>query len=200
VRVKSEAKRASIVLAARAVFLEKGFEASTMADIALSAGASKATLYSYFPSKDALFHEVMDQHCAARFAGAFGNLQFDGDLAASLNAFGQSLMTTLLSPDLVAIRRSVFAEANRSHVGRLFYQDGPLRGMTLLSHFLQGQMAAGRLRAHDPWVAARHLLSLLEGDYPLRAILGVPLATEADELARHVQQAVDLFLRGYAPA
>ncbi|TDR82907.1 TetR/AcrR family transcriptional regulator [Paludibacterium purpuratum] len=198
-RVKSEAKRNGIVQAAMALFLEKGFEASSMADIARRAGGSKATLYSYFPSKEALFSEVMDQHCAARFACAFDNLRFDGDLSASLCAFGLSLMAALLSPDLLAIRRSIIAESGRSPVGALFYEQGPRRGLMLLSQFLQSQMQAGRLRSHDPWLAAMHLFSLLEGDYPLRALLGMMPHLEVTELSDHVQQAVALFLYAYAP-
>ena len=49
------AKARQILDGARTVFLAQGFDAASMNDIAREAGVSKGTIYSYFPSKDALF-------------------------------------------------------------------------------------------------------------------------------------------------
>ncbi|MFV2003524.1 MAG: TetR/AcrR family transcriptional regulator, partial [Paracoccaceae bacterium] len=45
------------------VFLADGFEGASVDDIARVAGVSKATLYSYFPDKRALFIEVLRTEC-----------------------------------------------------------------------------------------------------------------------------------------
>ena len=49
------AKRRQILDGATAVFLEKGFDAASMGEIARAAGVSKGTLYVYFDDKQALF-------------------------------------------------------------------------------------------------------------------------------------------------
>ena len=56
-RTKSETRRAAILAAAGQAFHEQGFEGVSMAQIALNLGCSKATLYSYFESKEVLFYE-----------------------------------------------------------------------------------------------------------------------------------------------
>lgn len=51
-------RRGRMLEAASAVFAEKGFETTSMDDIAHAAGMTKPTLYRYFPSKEALFEAV----------------------------------------------------------------------------------------------------------------------------------------------
>jgi AcrR family transcriptional regulator len=198
-RVKSEAKRDGIVDAAMAVFLEKGYEAASMSDIARRAGGSKATLYSYFASKEALYVEVMDVRCSARFEQAFGTLRFDGDLYSTLSRFGVSLFTELLAPDMLATRRNIVHDAGRSDIGRLFFERGPERGLRRLADFLGAQMSAGRLRQADPELAARHLLALMDSDLLMRAMLGVTGEGDAPTLAAHIDAAVRVFLCAYGP-
>jgi AcrR family transcriptional regulator len=53
-------RRESLLAAAKKVFAQKGFHATTMGDVAKAGRSSYGTVYWYFPSKDALFHELMD--------------------------------------------------------------------------------------------------------------------------------------------
>ncbi|WP_433611138.1 TetR/AcrR family transcriptional regulator [Prescottella agglutinans] len=51
--------RTHLMDAAAALIGERGFRETTIDDIAKAAGASRATLYSYFPSKDAIVREIV---------------------------------------------------------------------------------------------------------------------------------------------
>ena len=53
-----EAAKARIVEAAMDVFTRRGFDGATMDEIAAKVGVSKAAIYQYYPSKDALLEEV----------------------------------------------------------------------------------------------------------------------------------------------
>jgi AcrR family transcriptional regulator len=53
-------KRTEIVGAARALFLETGYEATSMASIAAAAGVASNTIYWYFRDKDELLVAVLD--------------------------------------------------------------------------------------------------------------------------------------------
>ena len=53
-------KRDSLLAAAKKVFAQKGFHETTMGAVAKAWGSSYGTVYWYFPSKEALFHELMD--------------------------------------------------------------------------------------------------------------------------------------------
>jgi len=56
---RREQSREEIVDAARRVILEKGLAATTLEAVAKEVGLTKAALYYYYPSKDALFFEIM---------------------------------------------------------------------------------------------------------------------------------------------
>ncbi|MCD4482957.1 TetR/AcrR family transcriptional regulator, partial [Chromobacterium vaccinii] len=73
-RTKSENKRQGLVAAATEVFVERGYEAASMSEISARAGGSKATLYNYFPSKEALFLDVM-RSLTAELSSAYVRLQ-----------------------------------------------------------------------------------------------------------------------------
>ncbi len=55
-----EERRAEILAAAKKVFARKGYHATTIAEIAKTAKLSYGSIYWYFDSKDALFHELME--------------------------------------------------------------------------------------------------------------------------------------------
>lgn len=55
----TDRKRHAIVEAAIAQFRQHGFEATSMDRVAATAGVSKRTVYNHFPSKDALFGEIL---------------------------------------------------------------------------------------------------------------------------------------------
>jgi AcrR family transcriptional regulator len=52
--------RAAVVRAAQALFLEHGYGATTVADVATAAGVSPETVYAAFGSKAGLLHRVWD--------------------------------------------------------------------------------------------------------------------------------------------
>jgi len=68
--------RAELLAAGRRVFLERGFHAATLDEIAEEAGYTKGAVYSNFEGKDALFLAVFAEHHAQR-AKLFGQLLFD---------------------------------------------------------------------------------------------------------------------------
>ena len=58
-----DAKEEKILAAARDLFLELGYAATSMDLVAQRAKASKTTLYTRFPSKETLFAETISTEC-----------------------------------------------------------------------------------------------------------------------------------------
>jgi AcrR family transcriptional regulator len=58
--IEKSKRRDDILAAAKKVFSKKGFASTTIADVAKAAHLSYGSIYWYFDSKDALFHELMD--------------------------------------------------------------------------------------------------------------------------------------------
>ena len=54
-------RREQLLLVARSIFAERGFQATTMDDIAKEAGFTKPILYQYFESKTELYREIVNQ-------------------------------------------------------------------------------------------------------------------------------------------
>lgn len=57
---KREATRQEILTAARALFLEKGYDATSVDDLVLAANVAKGTFYYHFNSKDELLHALQE--------------------------------------------------------------------------------------------------------------------------------------------
>ncbi len=55
-------KRARIRSGAAAYFARHGFDRASMTDVAQACGVSKALLYHYHNSKEALLHDILDAH------------------------------------------------------------------------------------------------------------------------------------------
>ncbi|MGC1547090.1 MAG: TetR/AcrR family transcriptional regulator [Rhodanobacter sp.] len=59
---------ASLLEAAAACFVEKGYDATTMTEIAARAGAAIGSLYQFFPTKERVAQALLDQYAQALYA------------------------------------------------------------------------------------------------------------------------------------
>ena len=64
---EKQARREAIVASAREIFFAKGFNATTMDEIAHKAELSKGALYLHFPSKEALYATILNEGLAILF-------------------------------------------------------------------------------------------------------------------------------------
>ena len=67
-RKRGDERVASLLSAAAETFVEKGYEAATMTEIAARAGASIGSLYQFFPTKEAVAQALMGGHAEALYA------------------------------------------------------------------------------------------------------------------------------------
>ncbi|MGE3690007.1 MAG: TetR/AcrR family transcriptional regulator [Novosphingobium sp.] len=195
-RVKTDARRSVIVAAAWEAFRDNGFERTTMSDINARAGGSKATLYSYFASKDDLFAAALEYGLQESTQEPFRQLAGSGELAARLIRFARAYMDSRLLPDMIAIDRILIAEAGRSDVYAAVREKSYLK-RRMIAGLIEPEMAAGRLRDADPIRAAIHLLALIEADVLDRHLHGDTTLTP-QAIDEQVHQGVDTFLRAYA--
>lgn len=197
-RVKSEARRQAILDVAAEVFREHGFEQTSMAEISARLGGSKAMLYSYFPSKEALFLEVVHRFAESFMRGLFSELDPAADVSASLHSFGECFVEFIGDPKMILVLRVMYAEAGRTGAGREFYERGQCEGVGQLAGYLAQCIALGKLRPCQAQVAAQHLLAMLMAETVSPLLAGADAAAlppTVDAVAR----AVEAFLRAYAP-
>lgn len=199
-RTKSAAKRQAILDAAAAIFQEQGFERTSMEDIRKRADFSKATLYSYFPSKEELFMEIVIDATDAQFQATLDALGPGGeDIEQALISFGTRFLTLLYLTPVAAVRRLVVSEAGRSELGRKCFEIGPVRSMAVVAGYLEAAMAQGKLKRADPRLAALQLKGLLEAEWIDPFMFQTLDAPPTEALAASVERAVAVFMAAYGP-
>jgi AcrR family transcriptional regulator len=202
-KVRTDAKREEILEVARAAFLELGYERTSMAEIATRVGGSKATLYGYFPSKEALFMAIIEQLAERYISPALAELEqgaAETDLRTALRRFGEQFLAFVSTQESVATYRMVISQAAHSDIGQAFFDAGPDQIDAALARYLSGAMARGQLRKSDASVAATHFLALITHGELWRHYFmhEVPVLTRP-QIKRIVDRALDAFLAGYQP-
>lgn len=214
----TEARREAILAVAKAVFEELGFEHATMSEISTRMGGSKATLYRYFESKEVLFQELLrrsaNEHSGALFglldrcapsleaeaSEALALLDAGRDVAATLQEFGEQILKTFHTPQRLVAWRQVVAAAADPAVGRMFYENGPAKGLEHVQRYFEREMQAGHLRVADARVAAAQFRALVEAEVDQAGLFNVRPALGDEEIRTLVERAVDVFMRAYGPA
>jgi AcrR family transcriptional regulator len=196
-RVKTDAKRQEILDAAAAELRDRGFSGASMAAVSKRLGASKATLYRYFTSREDLFLTALLDASHDQATRLFDTLRPAQDLRTVLQQFGLRLLELTLSPEVLALRRILIAEGSRSGLGQRLFELGAKLSWSKMADFLRQSVQAGRLRDEDPWMMAMHLRGLLEADIVNRALLGADIDTHPAHLERCAVCAVDVLLRAY---
>jgi AcrR family transcriptional regulator len=201
-KVRTDAKREEILDTARAAFLELGYERTSMAEIATRVGGSKATLYGYFPSKEALFMAIIEQLAERYISPALAELEESDatDLRSALRRFGEQFLAFVSTHESVATYRMVISQAAHSDIGQAFFDAGPDKIDAALARYLSGAMSRGQLRKSDASIAATHFLALLTHGEMWRHyfMYKVPVLTRP-QIKRIVDRALDAFLGGYQP-
>ncbi|MBP0491856.1 TetR/AcrR family transcriptional regulator [Pararoseomonas indoligenes] len=191
-------KRTAILKAGAQLFMASGYANVSMDAVAKEAGVSKATLYAYFSGKEALFAAIVGERCTAIASESEEMASHADSTDGALRELGRVWIRFLMSPQSLAIHRTVIAECTRfPDLAQAFYESGPGRGRAWLGRRLGEAQQQGKLRADaDPLVAADHLVGLIRGDLYMQAMLGGPVPDEA-AMDAVVDSAVDVFLRAY---
>src|SRR5689334_13494072 len=126
-KVRTDAKRDQILEFAGAVFLELGYERTSMAEIAARIGGSKATLYGYFPSKEKLFLAIIERLGERYILPALAQLEASTkeDVRSALRRFGEQFLVFICTPEALATYRMTISEAMHSDIGDAFFESGP---------------------------------------------------------------------------
>ena len=194
-------KRRQILEGARAVFMAAGFDGASMGEIARAAGVSKGTLYVYFDSKEALFEALTIAEKSGLAEVLFTLDAENSDVRAVLMRLGRTYLAEMSRPEQVSVIRMVIGACEKfPRFGQAFFEAGPAQGITRLSAYLDRQVAAGRLRACDTKLAAKHFLHLCQAGLLTRLLFNAGGPVSAADIAYQVDGAVRVFLAGYGPS
>lgn len=196
-RIKSEERRQAILEIARKLFTTKGVEKTSMSAIAKKLGGSKGTLYNYFSSKEEIFIGVMEAAVEDDMSTAFQELSVKKSLKIALLDFGYNYLKVILAPEPMAIHKMVIAEGGRSNISHHFYENGPKKGWSKVSKFIEFHVEDGTLQSCDIWIASLQLKALIEAELLEQYELGIISQPNDDLIHEVVERAIKSFLMIY---
>ena len=137
-----------LLKAALDLFVEKGFAATRVEEVAARAGVSKGTLFLYFPSKEDLFKAVVRENVVAPVAqGAAEVAQFQGPTAELLEWMLLQWWRRYGATKASGISKLVMSEASNFPDLATFYQKEVIEpGQALIRFALQRGIDRGDLR------------------------------------------------------
>lgn len=190
-----DARRAHILAAASRFFLEHGYAGTTMSAIAAELGGSKATLWSYFSSKEDLFAACMDERTEAFRRELIGMFDPAAPLRHAIEGFCARFIARINAPASLALYQLLCGESARApEASRIFFERGPGMVEALLAGFLASHIGAGGLRDEAPLEMARSLIALCSGRAWQSMLLG---ASRHGPVTPTPDRIVDLFFRMY---
>lgn len=197
-RSKNEEKRKQILNAATQLFVEHGYIATSMMQIATQADVSKQTVYSHFGSKEDLFAEAIKQKCDSAIDIDFDTLDFT-DVRATLLMVAKQFFTMITSKEALAVHKiCAFESRTYPQLSELFYQAGPERITEEIAKLMSEFDKLGMLEIKEPRFAAIQFLHMVKGEAWMRVEFNTQKQLSVDEVQQYIEYSVDFFLRGYA--
>lgn len=199
---RSAQKQRAILDAATEVFLQKGYLATNMDEIAALAAVSKQTVYKHFLTKGALFVEIVSSvtnRAGDRVHSEMPDLAEGEDVAEYLRRYAHRQLAIVLTPRVMQLRRLVIGEVGRfPELARALFDGGPRRAMATLAALFERLADRDLLAIDDPAVAASQFNWLIMGEPLNRAmLLGDDAIPKPAELRRHAAAGVRMFLASY---
>jgi TetR/AcrR family transcriptional regulator len=158
---RKEARPGELLAAALDLFLEKGFAATRVEEVAQRAGVSKGTLFLYFSSKEELFKAVVRENISGRFIEWGEELKtFEGNSEELLRYCVTSWWERVGATKASALPKLMMSEAgNFPELTDFFQKEVVQPGNDLLQRILQRGVERGELRATDPVYGVYSLLA-----------------------------------------
>lgn len=148
---RKEARPGELLDAALSLFVEKGYAATKVEQVAARAGVSKGTLFLYFPSKEALFKAVVRADISARFAAWNEEFEhFQGSTTEMLRYCYSSWWEHIGSTRASGIIKLMLSEAsNFPEITQFYQQEVAAPGQALVRRVLQRGVDSGEFRPLD---------------------------------------------------
>ncbi|MDQ3058732.1 MAG: TetR/AcrR family transcriptional regulator [Pseudomonadota bacterium] len=158
---RKEARPGELLDAALDLFVEKGFAATRVEEVAARAGVSKGTLFLYFQNKEELFKAVVRQNISGHFQ-EWNELfdAFEGSSAQMVGICMHSWWERVGATRASGITKLMVCEAgNFPEIAAFYQQEVAQPGLTLIRRVLQRGVDRGEFRPLDMDYAAYSIVA-----------------------------------------
>ncbi len=174
-RRRAEARPDEVLDAALELFMENGFAATRVEDIARRAGLSKGTVYLYFPSKEAVLEALVRRAIIPIADSALGALaNYEGDprivIATVIKMVGQRFS----DPRIIAVPKVVFREVlGFPHLAEMYRVEVLDKVLPVVIGLIRRGIEQGYLRQVDPELTVRSIIGPLMLHLLMAEIFGI---------------------------
>jgi TetR/AcrR family transcriptional regulator, mexJK operon transcriptional repressor len=176
-------RKLAIIEAAESLFLEQGYDRTSLAAIIARSGGSLATVYDLFGNKQGLLRAVVERRrdeAMVKIGDVACNLE---SCAEMLRVFGCRLYDHMTAPTTIAMKRMVIAEALRDPgFGRAFHADIHLSVVREIADAFAEWTCEGRAQIDRPEEAAELYLAIIFMNAPLQAMMAIDLPSVDDSV------------------
>lgn len=160
---RKQARPGELLDAALDLFVEKGFAATRVEEVAAHAGVSKGTLFLYFPSKEELFKAVVRENMVRpQTEGAHEIARFEGPTAELLEFLMLEWWRRYGATKASGISKLVMSEAsNFPDLAHFFQEEVVTPGHAMVRSVLQRGIERGEFRAVDLALTVHSVLAPL---------------------------------------
>lgn len=198
-REQAEARQLALLERALDLFLEKGYEATTIEAIAADVNMTKRTVYARYPDKGSLFRAAL-RYGTERIAVTPDIIEAtrSNDLEETLVAVAMLRISLVADRRGENLQRLINTEAYRfPDIFQTYYNIAALPTVRFLAEILRSHTQAGQLAVDDPMLASTVFMSMVVSG-PVRFMLSGNALSET-EIDERVRFSVRLFLKGAEP-
>jgi TetR/AcrR family transcriptional repressor of mexJK operon len=198
-REEAVRRDARLLDVATKLFMERGFDGTSIDAVAETAGVSKPTVYARYRDKRDLFAAVLratiQRWLAPLSAAAEAAVVSPKGIETTLHDLSRHLLAHTSTPEVIMLRRTLAAQAAQfPELAKLAHEEGWQRGVRAVAILLQQFAARGQIRIEDPAIAADLFLSLVLSTSERQTLHGIVVRPKIQEQRR--ETAVKFFLNG----
>jgi TetR/AcrR family transcriptional repressor of mexJK operon len=195
---RGQQRKAKILSAATRLFLSQGYGETSIDAIVEKSGGSKATLYSYYPTKADLFRAVVDSIVTTHEGPELKSLD---NVRDTLVNFAEHRLVTVFSRNHCELMRLIIAERERfPDIARMYYEQGPLHSHTVLRDYFEVLIDKGLLDIRSADEACEFFRGMLMHQRYIEQLYLDASPLSAEEIGVKARHVVDRFLEAYHQA
>lgn len=188
-----------IVEAATALFLGKGYGATTMQDVARRFGGSKQTIYARFPDKKALLEAVVTAFTERKLQTPRQLAAADGPADQMLRQLARAMLNAIMDRDSVMMLRLVISECQAApDLAEMMERRWRRPGLEMVQLVMERLIAQGQLQG-DAGFLARHFCESVLLPHAWDSLFEMGELTVTTDRLQVLDAAVDFFLSAAAP-
>jgi len=170
---KRQDRRQAILDAAESLFIEHGFEGTSLAAIVRRSGGSLATVYELFQNKHGLLRAVIEENRMGNLCDVEDLARKEGSAAEALRHLARCVHDFFTQPRSVAMMRIMIQESLRDpQFARDFHRDLHGAKVRELADIFRSWTDEGKAAFDDPAAAAELYFAIVKCDAPISAMIG----------------------------